>query len=403
MRRNTSRSGRVVASHEIARAAFLAALGFAIVAVAWSVYVLAVGGPWWGPLHAFLAGTVLLAISGASQMFTITWSSTVPPRRVISSTQRWLLIAGVGLGLVGVGLDVPGLVWLGGAAAVAGVAMLGWVVYSAVRKSLNRRFDLSARFYLTAFAAGAIGITLGTLMGTGVIGDLLTSARLVHAHINLMGLVGLTIIGTIPTLLPTTAYSPAVSGREAVVAWWMALGGSAGIAIGVLVPRMVGVGTLLIASAGGFILAGILLRLWAKGRHKTAFLQISAGTTWLIAWAAADGISVAVEGTMTHFSGWTAAVVLAGVGQVLAGSLVYLVPVLKGSPFVANRRIMEARPWLSLISVNTAGLCLGLGAPVAAVVFGFVWLGDFAVRLARVIAGRGRDEPAGDQVDPGTQ
>lgn len=402
MKRKTSRSGRVAASHQIARAAFVAASGFAIVAVALSIYVLVAGGAWWGPMHAFLAGTVLLAISGASQMFTITWSSTVPPRRVISSTQRWLLIIGIGSVLIGVGLDVPALVWLGGVAAAAGVVVLAWVIYSAVRKSLNRRFDLSARFYLTAFAAGALGITLGTLMGAGAISGLPTF-RMVHAHINLVGLVGLTIIGTIPTLLPTTAYSPAVSGREAVAAWWLALGGTAGIAVGIWVPRMVGVGTLLVASAGLLIVAGILLRLWAKGRHKTAFLQITAGTLWLIAWTVGDGISIAVEGTMAHFSGWTGAVVLAGVGQVLAGSLVYLLPVLRGSPFVANRQIMEARPWLPLISVNAAGLCLGLGAPVAAVVFASVWLGDFAVRLNRVNTGPDRDDRVtGDQVDSGS-
>lgn len=267
----------MVESHHIARAAFLAAFAFALVAVGWSIYVLAVGGSWWGPLHAFLAGTVLLAISGASRMFTITWSSTTPPPRAGVLTQRWLTIVGVAAVLVGVAFGMTPLVWFGGASAVAGVALLGEIIYSAIRKSLLRRFDLSARFYLVAFTAGVIGISLSTFMGAGSELGTSPSIRLVHAHLNLVGLVGLTIIGTIPTLLPTTAYSRAVSGREALAAWWMCLAGTVSIALGLFVPELVGAGVLLVALAAALILGGILWRLWEKGRHKLTFLQSRRG------------------------------------------------------------------------------------------------------------------------------
>ena len=394
MRPTERRAGRVVASHQIARAAFLAALGFAVLAVGWGVYVLVAGGSWWGPLHAFLAGTVLLAIAGAGQMFTITWSSTIPPRAVTVVMQRWLLVVGVGLVLAGVTFDAPALVWVGGTSTIAGLVILGWVILSAVRKSLLRRFDLSARFYLLAFAAGIVGVALGTLMGVGAMGGFFTTGRLVHAHLNLIGLVGLTIIGTIPTLLPTTAYHRAVSGKEALWAWWLSLAGTAAIVSGLWEPRLAGVGTLAIALAGLLALGGILVRIGDRGRHKITFLQITIGTLWLIGWAIADGLTLAGGRAMTQFSGWTGAVVLAGVGQVLAGSLAYLVPVLRGSPFEENREAMERRPWLPLVALNAAGLCLGVGLPVPAIVLTGVWLGDFAFRLARVL-GRRRDEEAG--------
>ncbi|MEX1209084.1 MAG: hypothetical protein WEE36_10875 [Acidimicrobiia bacterium] len=384
--------GRVVASHLIARRAFVSALGFALISVGWSARVLVAGGSWWGPLHSFLAGTVLLAISGASQMFTITWSATVPPSRTGVLSQRWLIIAGVASALVGVTYRVPLLVWIGGGATVAGVALLGALIYGAIRRSLLRRFDLSSRFYLTAFAAGAVGITLGTMMGAGVVAGSWPTVRLVHVHLNVVGLVGLTILGTIPTLLPTTAYNRAVSGREARVAWWVALLGTAAIGFGLWIPELVGAGTIAISVAGLLILGGILFRLGKRGLHKLAFLQITVGTLWLIGWGLVNGIRVADSGTMTMFSGWTGAVVVAGIGQVLVGSLAYLVPVLRGSPFVANREIMERRAWLPLVTLNAAGFLVGAGALAWAAVPFLAWLADFAVRLVRVIAGRAPTE-----------
>lgn len=375
---------RVAESHQIARAAFAAALVFAIVAVVWGVVVLATDGSWWGPLHAFLAGTVLLAISGASQMFTITWSSTRPPSRTSANTQRWLVIGGVASVLAGVALSADVLVWIGGLAATAGIVVLAANIYGAVRKSLLRRFDLSARFYLTAFACGVIGVALGTVMGTGNAGASFETFRLAHSHLNLVGLVGLTIIGTLPTLLPTTAYHRAVSGSEAAWAWRASVAGAVLMAGGVFMSRLVGAGALLVAISGLIILVGIVGRLHHQGRSKPAFIQIALGTTWLLCWAIADALGVLITGTMTHFGGWTAAAVVGGVGQVLAGSLAYLVPVLKGSPFVTNRQIMQMSPWLPLASANIAAVAIGLGVgPVAVAALG-VWVIDFLVRLVRV-------------------
>jgi hypothetical protein len=96
------------------------------------------------------------------------------------------------------------------------------------------------------------------------------------------------------------------------------------------------------------------------------------GTLWLIGWGFVDGIRVMTDGVMAPFNGWTAAVVLAGVGQVLAGSLAYLVPVLQGSPFEANRHLMEQRPWLPLLALNAAAVALAAGLSTAAVILAAV-------------------------------
>jgi nitrite reductase (NO-forming) len=377
-----SRRGRVVESHTIARLALRLAGLFAVVAVGWAGVVLYGGGSWWGPLHAFLAGTVLLSISGAAQMFTITWATAPPPSRWLAAFQRWAVAAGVLAVLIGVTIDSSPVVWLGAGAVVLGLIALGTSIVGAVRRSLLRRFDLSARFYITAFGAGVVGVSIGALLGTGALADRFFAARLVHSHLNLLGLVGLTIIGTLPTFLPTTAHHRAVSGREAIVAWWLGLGGAVVIASALWAPpEMVGAGNLAIAAAATAVLGGILLRLGRKGAAKLPFVQVSIGVTWLVAWAIVDGVGILQSGSSPVFGGWAAAAVVAGVGQVLAGSLAYIVPVLLGPPLEPASSILTRHRWIPLTLVNGAGVALAAGSGQVAVAAMGMWVVDILFRI----------------------
>jgi hypothetical protein len=72
-----------------------------------------------------------------------------------------------------------------------------------------------------------------------------------------------------------------------------------------------------------------------------------------------------------------------GVGRLLAGSLAYLVSVLKGSPFEAHRRLIEERPWLPPLALNAAGIGLTAGWLTVGVVLAAAWLTDFGFRLVR--------------------
>lgn len=383
------RDRRVIESHSIARLAFRLGGLFALVAVTWAVVVLTRGGSWWGPLHAFLAGTVLLAISGAAQMFTITWASAPAPSRSLATFQRWAVAGGTTLVLVGVAGRVEVLTWIGASAVAAGLVALTVSIVGAVRRSLLRRFDLSARFYVTAFVSGVAGVGLGATLGSGSAGDLVVSARLVHSHLNLLGLVGLTIIGTIPTFLPTTAHHRAVSGREALVAWWSTLAGVILIGAGLWGPAtLVGMGNLLIAASALLILAGILTRLWAKGSERLPFVQVTLGVVWLTAWAVFDGVGILQTGTSPVFGRWAGAAVIAGVGQVLAGSLAYIVPVLLGPPLSPTESILTRWRWIPLILVNLGGLALAAGFEVVAVIALGSWVLDMLVRVVTLARSR---------------
>jgi nitrite reductase (NO-forming) len=317
-------------------------------------------------------------------MFTITWSASPAPPAWLAALQRWLVGAGAASVLVGVSAELDWLVWLGAVAVVGGLAALSASIVRAVRHSLLRRFDLSARFYLTAFVAGMIGVVLGAILGSGWVAAPYARVRLVHYHLNLVGLVGFTIIGTLPTFLPTVAHHRAVSGKEAVVAWWLCVAAGIAFVSGLFAPpAMVGVGSALAAVAGALVLGGILGRLWHRGRGKMAFLQISAGVVWLVSWAAIDAYTLLVGNGLGPFNRWTTAAVVVGVGQVLLGSLSYLIAVLLGPPLGRRMELFEERSALPLIAANAGGIALVSGWPVPALIGFGTWLADFAWRLLR--------------------
>lgn len=318
-------------------------------------------------------------------MFTITWAAAPPPSRLVATGQRWLAAGGTTAALVGVSLSLPALVWGGAAGLATSLLLLAWSIRQSVARSLLRRFDLSSRFYLAAFACGVVGVTLGGFLGSGVAGGSFETVRLVHAHLNLVGLVGLTIIGTLPTFLPTVAHHRAVSGREASVAWWLSVSAVVLLVLGLVAGEpAVGAGTLAVGVATLLILGGVVIRLWERGRRKVPFLQVAAGVLWLSAWAIVDGVRLLLGDTPELVGMWTAVVVVAGIGQVLAGSLAYLLPVLAGPPLGDNSVRMTGRPWIPLGSANLAGMAMLAGYPPAAIVLAAVWVLDFARRVAVV-------------------
>jgi nitrite reductase (NO-forming) len=387
----------VVASHQIASRAFAVGGAFAIVALGWGGVVALRGGSWWGPLHAFLAGSVLMAISGAAQMFTITWSAAPAPRKALPVAQRWATAAGVAAVLVGMGSDNGALAVVGAITVAAGLILLGSSLVGSIRRSLLRRFDLASRFYLLAVTAGVVGVTLGGLMSGGAAGSRYGDLRLAHSRLNLVGLIGLTIVGTLPTILPTFARHKAVSGREAVAAWWIAVGAvvamGAGVAWG---EAWVGSGVVLAAIAMATVLAGVLGRLGYVGlRGRLAYAQVAIGCSWLVVWGSVDGVRLMLGIPAGPYAGWTAAAVVAGVGQVLLGSLAYLVPVLVGPHPRLGRNLDRTnnRPWIPLTLANVAGVALVAGWSLGAAAAAALWVVDFGLRLARL---EWRDREQGD-------
>ncbi|MCH7583797.1 MAG: hypothetical protein IH941_01400 [Acidobacteria bacterium] len=387
------RARRVVDSHQIVAAAFRLAGLFILGAASWSLYRAFDSGSWWGPLHTFMAGAVLLAISGATQLFSVTWAASVPPDPRLAATQRWFLALGVVAVIAGVVGEVTALVVVGTALVVLGLLLLAWILIGVRRRSLLKRFGLSSRFYVLGITAGTIGVTLGGLLGSGIGGSRYLDFRTAHMHLNLVGLVGFTIVGTLPTILPTMVRHKMVSGREAVVGFWLSAFALALMAAGALAgPVVVGVGCGLAGAGAAATLIGILARLGIPKLLSSGLpaALVSAGSAWFIGWTVLRSVSL-VGGHQAIWSRATA-VGVGGVALVLFGSLAYLVPVLAGpgSNLAANFERMRGSPWARFALANGAVAAAALGLPGAvALVLGAAFLTDFGIRTIAVLT-RGR-------------
>lgn len=388
--------GRVVGAHHIAARAFRLTGLFMVWSTAWVIgRVVGGAGSWWGPLHVFLVGAVLLAISGAAPLFSITWAAARAPDGRLVAAQPWVTATGAVLAVIGVTESWDVLTVVGATLVGVGLLLLAVVLVGVFRRSLLKRFGLSGRFYLLALGCGAVGVALGGILGVGGIPGLdYLEARTAHMHLNLIGLVGFTIIGTIPALLPTTARHPMVSGREAIVAFWLGVAAAAAMSAGIVAgPRLVGFGAGLAAVSGILVLVGIVVRLGtgAMLRSSLSGLLITSGTVWILGWCAHQAVLL-LGGTHTVFHPATA-VGAGGVALVLFGSLAYLVPVLAGpgKALGTTLPIMSGAAAIRVVSANLIVLALAVGVPVWITAPGaVVWVGDHAVRVGRVIlAARG--------------
>ncbi len=362
---------------------------FIVSAGGWAVYLAFNAGSWWGPLHTFMIGGVLLAISGATQLFSTTWAAAIPPDHRIARVQRLLMATGAVAAIAGFVADSGVLIGVGATLVGMGLVVLAWILIGITRRSLLRRFGLSSRFYLLGIAAGTIGVTLGGLMGGGWAGSRYLDFRVTHMHLNVVGMVGFTIVGTLPTLLPTMARHKMVSGREATFGFWLSSLALGAMAMGALLGRgAVGVGCGLASVAAAVILIGIAVRLGIRriGTSGLPALLVSSGSLWLIGWSAGRSVSL-LGGGYGVWSQMTAAGI-GGVALVLFGSLAYLIPVLvgPGSDLAGNFERMRANPWLRFVLANATVVAATAGLPGPVILaLGLAFGLDYGTRVVLIL------------------
>lgn len=377
---------RVVRSHAQTRLTVRMALVFIVAAA-----VAAVAGEGrWLALHLLLAGGLVLAISGVSLMLAVTWSAAPAPADRWAWAQRLLVAVGAAGVAAGRHWELgSGVIAAAGLAYVVGIVLLAVLLVTTVRAGVERRFDPAVGAYVVALAAGLAGVAVGLHMALDA-----PTLALRHAHVtlNLLGLVGLVVGGTLPYFAATVGRSRMArhaSARRLVATVVVLAGGLVASTTGFLTELAGLAAAGLVVYATGVVAAMSdmprptrrtlrwagprLLGLWAgAGWWATALVALALG--------AGDGPGVTMAGR------WTTVVVVAGYLQILWGSLAYLLPVLRGG---GHERLgagfTTTRSWLGLAAANAAGVALVLDAGTVASIVLVVWGIDTAARLGLVL------------------
>lgn len=330
----------------------------------------------WLMVHLLLLGAVTNAILVWSMHFAKALLRTVPSRR--GEVGR-LLTLNVGVATVVLGmvtdtwpLTLVGAVVVGGAVAAHGISLA-----LLARRALPARFATSVDHYVAASCVLPVGAALGTLLARHP--DEAVHGRLLVAHLaaNVLGWVGLTVVGTLLTLWPTILRTRMTDGAEPASrrALPVLVGGLAVIVGGALA------GVLTATALGAVVyLAGALWSLrpaWSAARAKPpqsfAAWSVLAAVAWLVVALVWFAVLVAsapdwfTAGERAHRVAVPLAVGFAA--QVLLGALTHLVPVVLGGGPARVRELGASleRGAATRVVVTNAGLVVCL-APVPSLV-----------------------------------
>ncbi|MFE9689625.1 hypothetical protein [Micromonospora sp. NPDC005806] len=301
----------------------------------------------WLLLHMLLLGAVTNAIVVWSAHFAAAvLRNPPPPTRRGEALRLAVLNVGILAVLAGGTADRPWWGVVGAAAAFAAIGAHLYVLTSRLRRALPARFAVTVHYYLAAAVALLAGIPAGAWM---LLLDEQQRPRLLlfHAHVNLLGWVTLTVLGTLLTLWPTvlrTRMDPA-AGRAAANALPVSAAGLVCLAVGALAwwPVLAVAGLALFAAAVLRVAAPAVATAGQRPPASFATWSIAAGVGWLLVALAWDAITLLrapdAAAAADGFGGILAPLGVGFTAQVLVGALSYLLPMaLGGGPTAVRER-----------------------------------------------------------------
>lgn len=321
---------------------------------------------------------VHLLLLGAATNSILVWSwhfaqallrGPTPSNRAMVARLIALNVA-VAAVVVSMVLDVWVLTLVGSIGVGLVVALHAVALGLRARKALPSRFGPTVWYYVAACLLLPVGAGVGAALAANPAGGVHVRLLLVHMGVNVLGFVGLAVLGTLMTLLPTMLRTRVADGAEAV-----ARHGAVPLVAGVLLTAAgAGAGVMFLCTVGLLIYLGgvvyicVPLAKVVRAKPPTTFAPLSAvaallwlavGLAWLLlltltadSW---DGLHRGIEAVVP--------VLAAGfVAQVLGAALTYLVPVvLGGGPTAVKRRaaVLDKAGWFRVVLTNV-GLLVSL-------------------------------------------
>jgi nitrite reductase (NO-forming) len=368
----------------------------------------------WLAIHLLLLGAVSNAILVWSAHFTTAILHAPAPRRRAQGLRLGAVNAGVLAVLAG---GAAGLPWVGvagaGAIFAGAAAHLGWLARQ-LRTALPARFAVTVHHYVAAAVALLTGVPVGAWM---LVVDDASRPRLVlfHAHVNLLGWVTLTVLGTLLTFWPTVLRTRMVDGavRAARRSLPLAVTGLVVLAAALLAwwPWPAVAGLAVFGAAVLMTLRQALRTAAQKAPASFATWSIAAAAGWLLVALAVDAVTLLTAGDPAEAADRFDAVLiplLAGfAAQVLIGSLAYLIPmVLGGGPAAVRARLaaLDRHGAQRVVTANAAlaAYLLPVGSYVRIVTSLLVLaaLLQFLVPAARVVLRARREDAPPENAPP---
>lgn len=322
----------------------------------------------WLLVHLLLLGAVTNAIVVWSNHFAIAvLRAPAPANRRGEAVRLATLNAGI-VGVLAGGSGEGGWRWVAVAGSVVVfAAVLAHLIVLAMRlrRTLPAPFVVTVHYYLAAATALLAGIPAGAVM---LVSGHSPRVLLFHVHVNVLGWVTLTVLGTVLTLWPTVLRTRMASGavRAANIALPMAVTGLVALSIGVLAwwPLLAAAGVALFFAA--VVVTAVPAVMAARRRAPQSFAawSIAAATGWLLVGLVVDVATLlGARNPESAAAGFGAVLVplLAGfAAQVLVGALAYLLPVvLGGGPAAVRARItVLERHWAQRVVMGNAALAV---------------------------------------------
>ena len=320
----------------------------------------------WLMVHLVLLGALTPSVFVWSQYFTAALLKTRPDEAQERAQRRRLSL--LSLGSLAVFIGVPATWWwlvvAGATLVTAAVIWHGISLWRSLRRALPGRFRIAVWYYVAAACHLPVGAAFGATLAFGLDSTWHWRFLVAHTMTNLLGWIGLTVVGTLVTFWPTilrTRMDDRAEGFAKQALPWL-IGSTAVVAAGALA------GLQYIAVAG---LLGYLVALGWWGRVLIAPLRrrpprefspasVLAAVIWWVVALVVTGWIVLV----TPVSGWseatgTLAALWAGgfAAQLLTGALSYLLPsVLGGGPRVvrAGAAWFDRFTTFRLVAINGA-------------------------------------------------
>lgn len=334
----------------------------------------------WLMIHLVLLGALTHSVLVWSQHFASALLKTRPDE-ARSRAQR-LRLSLLAAGALAVFVGVPTTWWwvtLAGATLVVAVVIWhGASLWRQLKTALPGRFRISVWYYVAAACLLPVGAGFGVTLAWGLPDSWHWRFLVAHTMTNLLGWIGLTVIGTLvtfwPTVLRTRMDDRGESAAKASLPWFL---GSTAVVVAGALAGLPGIAT------GG--LAGYLVALLWWGRTLVAPLKkhpprefAAASILAAMIWGV---VALVVTGWVVVFTkpgGWKETATLLGVLwaggfgiQLLTGALSYLLPsVLGGGPRVLRAGAAWFDRWASFRLVAINGALLLFLTPTPALVKG---------------------------------